>query len=99
MVGEVKSAPGTETALGGDGLLGEQMRGDFAQVPNDPEPRHDLQRVIGDVNLPPEEALARRSHKMMMVVVPAFAKRDQREQPVFAAGLVCALMPRTSEGQ
>jgi integrase len=67
--------------LSGDGLFGEQMRGNFAEVPDDAEPGENLQRVIGDVDLPPEEALARRSHELMMIVVPAFAEREQRQQP------------------
>src|SRR5713226_9792530 len=35
--------------LGGEPVLGEQMHGHFAQVPDDAEPGEDLQRVIGDV--------------------------------------------------
>src|SRR5260370_19869835 len=87
IVGEVNWALRTEAALRGDDLLGEQMRGDFAEVPHDPEPGHNLQSVVGDVDLPPEEALARRSHKVMMVVVPAFAEGEQGEEPVIAAGV------------
>src|SRR5713101_9684906 len=63
--------------LGGEPILGEQMHGHFAQVPNDAEPGENLQRVVGDVDLPPVEALSRRSHEVMMVVVPAFAERQQ----------------------
>src|SRR5258708_28728020 len=69
-------------ALGREPVLSEQMHWHFAQVPDDAEPGEDLQRVIGDVNLPPEETLARRSHAVMMVVVPAFAERQQRVQQV-----------------
>src|SRR5258708_37138070 len=71
-----KSPPGTELSLGGDSLLSEQMGGDFAEVPDNPQPGHDLQGVVSNVNLPPEEALTRRSHEVVMIVVPAFAKRE-----------------------
>src|SRR6266850_2403600 len=86
-VGELNSAPRMEAALGGKAVLGEQVHGDFAEIPHDAEPGEDFQGVIGDVNLPPVEALARRSHEVMMVVVPAFAEGEQREQPVVLAGV------------
>src|SRR5260370_826825 len=73
-------------ALGREAVLGQQMHGHLAEVPDDAEPGEDLQRVIGDVNLPPEEPLARRSHEVMMVVVPPFADRQQRQQPVVFPG-------------
>src|SRR5258708_25008566 len=76
--------PRAQGQLNGDGLLGQQVRGDFAEIPDDAEPGHNLQRVVGDVNFPPEEALARGSHKVMMVVVPAFAQGEQSEQPIVA---------------
>ena len=63
------------------------MRRDFAQIPDDAEPGENLQGVVGDIDFPPIEALARRSHKVMMVVVPAFAEREQGEEPVVAAGV------------
>jgi len=34
-----------------------------------------------DVNLPPVKTLARRGHKVMAIVVPAFAERQERERP------------------
>src|SRR5262249_47965390 len=58
--------------LRGGGLVSEDVGGNFAQVPDDAEPGHDFQRVVGYVNLPPEKSLARGSHKVVMVVVPAF---------------------------
>src|SRR5260370_37654510 len=76
IVGEVNWVLGTEAALRGDDLLGEQMRGDFAEVPHDPVPGHNLQSVVCDVDLPPEEALARRSDKVMFDVSPAYAEAD-----------------------
>ena len=73
------------------------MRGDFTQVPNDPEPRHQFQRVVGNVNLPPVEALARGSHVVVMVVVPAFAEREDGKQPVVAARVGRFIAARTEQ--
>ena len=59
-----------------------------------PEPGHHLEQVIGDVDFPPVEALARRARVVVVIVVPALAERDQREEPVVAArvaGLVALL--------
>src|SRR5438132_11232314 len=74
------------------------MSGNFAQIPDDAEPGHDFQRVIGDVNLPPEKALARRSHKVMMVVVPSFSEGEQRQQPIVTAGVRGFVAARPEEG-
>src|SRR6266699_5751136 len=97
IVSEVNFAPGTEATLCSDGLLGEQVRGDFAEVPDDAEPGHDFQRVVGDVDLPPKESLARRGHEVMMIVVPAFAEGEQREEPVVAAGVGGLVAARAKE--
>src|SRR6266853_18757 len=78
-------------------VLGEQMHGDFAEIPYDAEPGENLQGVISDVNLPPKEAMARRGHEVMMVVVPAFAQREQREQPVVLAGVAGFVAARTKK--
>src|SRR6266576_3486867 len=88
---------GCYSQLGGDSLLSKQMRGNFAQIPNDTEPGHDLQRVVGDINLPPEEALARRSHKVMMVIVPALAEGEESQEPIVAAGVRGFVAARTKE--
>src|SRR5262249_58823462 len=58
----------------------------LAQIPDQPDPAEHLQRVISNVNFPPEKALARRRHMVVVIVVPAFAQSHQREQPVVAAG-------------
>jgi len=58
-------------------VLGQKMCGHFTEIPDDAEPGHDFQRVVGDVDLPPEETLARGSHEVVMIIVPAFAKRKQ----------------------
>ena len=64
--------------LSSEAVFGEQVNWYFAQIPNDAKPGEDFQRVVGDVDFPPEEALARGSHKMMMIVMPAFAEGKQR---------------------
>src|SRR6266853_5301588 len=93
----MKSPPGTELSLSGNRLLSEQMRGDFAEVPDNPQPRHDLQGVVSNVNLPPEEALTRRSHEVVMIVVPAFSECEQGEEPIVAAGISGFVAARTEE--
>src|SRR5260370_27888924 len=86
-----------ELSLGGDGLLGEQVCGNLSEVPDNPQPGHDLQRVISNVNLPPEEALACRSHEVVMVIVPALAEGQQSEQPIVSAGICCLVAARTQK--
>src|SRR3546814_5478497 len=54
------------------------------------------QHVIGDIDLPPLEALTRRGHVVVMVVVPALAERQQREQPV-VAGIVTGQVALATE--
>src|SRR5882762_6748698 len=84
-------------ALRREPVLREQMHRHLAQVPDDAEPGENLQRVVGNVDLPPEETLARRGHEVMMVVVPAFAERQQGEQPVVLAGVTGFIAPRAEE--
>jgi len=79
--------------LRGESMFRKQMRGHFAQIPNQPAPRKHLQRVIRDVDLPPVKTLSRRSHKVMVVVVPPFAQRQKRQQPVVAARVRCLVAP------
>ncbi len=85
------------TVLSGGWLVGEDVGGDFAEVPHDPEPGEHLQRVVGEVHFPPVEALACRGHEVMMIVVPAFAERHDGEQPVVFAGVGCFIAPRTEQ--
>src|SRR5882672_4112201 len=65
----------------------EHVRRDFAEVANQAAPRECFQCVVGDVNFPPEEALTRAGHVMVMIVVPALAERHERQEPVVAAGV------------
>src|SRR5262245_58743437 len=55
------------------------------EIPHEAQERHELQDVIRDVDLPPEEALARRVRIVVVVVVPAFAEREQRDDQAVAA--------------
>src|SRR5688500_8094838 len=68
-----------------------RVDGNGLQIPDDSEPGHHLQAVVGDVDLPPVEALARGARIVVMVVVPGLAERDQRKQPVVAAGIARAI--------
>ena len=63
------------------------MGGDFAKVPDEAEPGESFKGVIGDVDFPPEEALAGAGHVVVMIVVPAFAEGQKGEKPVVAAGV------------
>src|ERR1700741_2409773 len=67
--------------------FGEDVLGYATEFANDAEPGENLQGVIGDVDFPPVEALARGSHEVVMVVVPTFAESDEREEPIVFAGV------------
>lgn len=55
------------------------------QIPDQAEFFQDLQDVVGDVDLPPKEALVGARHVVVMVVVPAFTHGQKREPEVVAA--------------
>src|SRR5579859_1947768 len=57
----------------------------IAQLARQSTPTHDFQRVKSGVNLPPAQPLAAAMHEAMMVVMPSFAHRNQREEEVIAA--------------
>jgi len=61
--------------------------GDAAEVADEAEPGEELQAIVGEIDLPPVEALAGGGHEIVMVVVPAFAESHQGEQPVVLAGV------------
>ena len=63
---------------------------DLLQIPDDSQPRHQLQQVVGDVDLPPVKALAGAMRVVMMIIVPALAEANDAEDGVVAA-LVVAL--------
>src|SRR5690242_7582150 len=77
--------------LGGGGVeglaFGEDVIGDAAEFADQAEPGKELQAVIGEIDLPPVKTLAGGGHEVVVIVVPAFAERDQREQPVVLAGV------------
>ena len=58
------------------------------QVPDDAEPGERLQSVIGQVYLPPKEALAAGTGAIMVVVVPPFTKSEQGQPAIVAAVFV-----------
>src|SRR6266478_1480271 len=53
-----------------------------AKVPDQTSARQQPQEVIGHVDLPPAKPLIGRAWVMVVVVVPALPRRDQRQQPV-----------------
>jgi len=73
---------------GVEGLtFGEDVLGNATEFTNNAEPGKNLQGVIGNVDFPPVEALARGSHEVVMVVVPTLAESDEREEPIVFAGV------------
>src|SRR5208282_2255724 len=74
-------------------LFCKQMCGHLAQIPHQPAPGHHLQRVIRHINLPPVKTLPRRGHKVVVIVVPAFAERQHRQQPVVPARVARFVAP------
>src|SRR5262245_24959497 len=67
--------------------IGQNVRRNLAEFPHNAAPRERFKRVIRNIDFPPEKALPRAGHVMMMVVVPAFAERHEREQPIVFAGV------------
>ena len=59
----------------------------FAEIAREAEPREHLDAVVRDVDFPPEEALVRGRLIIVMIVVPALAERDEREDQRVAAGV------------
>src|SRR5947209_10558744 len=53
-----------------------------ANVPHDPEKGQRANDAVADVDLPPEKALVGRTLVVVVVVVPAFTQRDDRQEPV-----------------
>ena len=58
------------------------------EIPDDARPRKHFQQVIGDVNFPPIKTLTRGAHVTVMIIVPAFAEGDEREDETVAAGVI-----------
>src|SRR5262245_43523427 len=70
---------------------GSHTRRDRFQIPNDAKQRQHPQSVIRYVDLPPEKSLPGRGGIVVMIVVPAFTERQQRQQPVVAAAVIGAV--------
>lgn len=69
-------------------------------IVNDPKPTQHLKGIIGDVDLPPAEALPGAMLVIVMVVMPAFTQSDQcKNQRVFArfTSLISALSKHMAE--
>src|SRR5688572_5529351 len=58
--------------------------GNAMNVPREPEPFHDANHVVGEIDFPPVETVSRRRLIAMMVVVPTFAEANERRQQVVA---------------
>ena len=70
------------------------------KIPDYPCFLESKKNVIGEIDLPPEEALAGRKGIVMVIVVPALAHRDEREpETVLAllAGLITASAEHVAE--
>jgi hypothetical protein len=61
------------------------------EIMDQSKPAHQLEQVVADVDLPPVKPLAGRAGKVVMIVVPTFAQRQQGQQPVVAAVIACAV--------
>ena len=73
------------------------MGRDFAEIPDEAARGEGFERVIRDVNFPPEETLARGGHVVMMIVVPALAESHEGEEPIVAAGVGSVVAARTEK--
>src|SRR5262249_22543275 len=74
-------------------------------VPDQPGPFQELDQIVGDVDLPPEEPLVGRARIIVVIVVPALAQRDQGQHEVVATLVVGRIattpdqMPERIEGE
>ena len=57
------------------------------QVPDDAQPGHKNQKIVGNVYFPPEESLAGGDCVVMMIVVPAFPQCNHGQNSIVAAGV------------
>src|SRR5688572_19222892 len=65
---------------------------DVTDIPNQSYRFHRFQSVIGDVNFPPVEPLAGGCGVIVMVVMPSFPERNQR-QPKIVTTVVSGFIP------
>ena len=57
----------------------DNMLGNRAKVPDNAEPGHQHQQIIRDVDLPPVKTLAGGDRVVVVVVVPTFPERYERQ--------------------
>ena len=65
----------------------EEMGGNLAEIPDQAQPREGFESVVGDIDFPPEEALAGGGHEMVVIIVPAFTEGEEGQEPVVFAGV------------
>jgi hypothetical protein len=67
--------PGHRGSLSIDSLLVDACWR-FAQIPHQAEPRETLEDIVGDIDLPPVEALSLRARVAVMVVMPTLSEGE-----------------------
>ena len=77
--------PGELSGLGGEPSPRELTRVRQLHVPGEPETLERADRPPGDVELEPVEAVTGRAREGVVVVVPALAHRQHRDDPVVSA--------------
>ena len=83
-----------------DPVAVKHMLGNRTQIPDDAQPGHANQEVIGHVDFPPEKTLAGGNGIVVMVVVPAFSESQKRGEHVVAAlvgGVESLLTPHVGQ--
>src|SRR5882724_6955368 len=84
-----------------DQVFGEQLLWHLAEIPDDPYRLEHLQKVVSDVDLPPEESVARGGGIVVVIVVPTLAERNHRQREAVTAvvaGRVAAPAEDVREG-
>src|ERR1043165_996972 len=71
--------------------------GHAVQVPDQADRGEGAEAVVGDIDFPPVEALARRGLVVMVVVVPALAEGEEGEREVVARVVVVLVAARAPE--
>ena len=66
-----------------------------AEIPYQPKERQRTQHVVTDIKLPPVETLVGGALVVVVIVVPAFAQRDEGHQGAVLA-LVCGLVTHSA---
>ena len=69
-----------------------------ADVPHQADKAEQVDQVVADVDLPPEESLAGGALIVVVIVVPALAEGEDRHQPVIAALVSRLVAARADQG-